>query len=147
MPYTSEEAKQRRAMLKANHCCTICTTPLGEDTHVKCKTCRDKHDKGYTDYRHRTKVQTFEAYGGAKCACCGETELLLLTLDHINENGAAERKEANNKGGKQFYQWLKNKDYPLGYQVLCFSCNAGRHLNGGVCPHQTTRLRLLGLVA
>lgn len=137
MAYTSEEGKERRKLLKANHRCTICTSDLGEDTHVKCTVCRAKHQKGYDDYRQRTKVQTFERYGGVRCACCGEDELLLLTIDHMNNNGAEERRLAGNKGGKQFYQWLKNQGFPPGYQVLCFNCNAGRHLNNGICPHQT----------
>jgi hypothetical protein len=42
----------------------------------------------------------------------------------------------SNTGGGQFYQWLIRNAYPPGFQVLCWNCNAGRHINGGTCPHQ-----------
>jgi hypothetical protein len=34
---------------------------------------------------------------------------------------------------------LKKRGYPPGYRVLCFNCNRGRYLNGGVCPHEIER--------
>jgi hypothetical protein len=41
----------------------------------------------------RNKVLVFAAYGGFKCACCGETEPTMLTIDHKNEDGAAFRRK------------------------------------------------------
>ena len=38
------------------------------------------------------KEQVYEAYGGYKCACCGETEPMFLSIDHIDNNGAEERR-------------------------------------------------------
>ena len=80
---------------------------------------------------HRKAV---EAYGG-KCACCGETEWLFLTIDHINNDGA-ERRKTEHGSGTTFYRWLRNNDYPEDFQVLCYNCNLGKHRNGGVCPHK-----------
>ena len=81
--------------------------------------------------------QVFAAYGGYKCACCGETEPMFLSIDHIDNNGAIERKSGAYCGsGTGFYQWLRKNKFPLGYQVLCMNCNTGKHKNGGVCPHQ-----------
>lgn len=57
-----------------------------------------------------------------------------LTLDHINNDGAAARQ--GNRDTKPLYRRLRRANYPLGYQVLCWNCNVGRHINGGVCPHQ-----------
>ena len=71
------------------------------------------------------------------CACCGETQRTFLTLDHINGDGNKERKALGRSGGETFYAHLRKQGYPRGYQVLCFNCNHGRYLNGGVCPHQT----------
>lgn len=65
------------------------------------------------------------------CACCGESEIRFLTIDHINGDGAKHRKEY--KGLIQSV--LKKAGYPNGYQVLCYNCNLGRAHNGGVCPH------------
>lgn len=82
------------------------------------------------------RTQVFEAYGGYKCACCGETEPLFLSIDHIDNNGAEERKLGLYSGsGYGFYRWLRKSGFPPGYQVLCMNCNTGKHRNGGVCPH------------
>ena len=83
--------------------------------------------------------QVFEAYGGYKCNCCGENEPMFLSIDHVDNNGAIERKLGKYCGsGTGFYQWLRKNKFPLGYQVLCMNCNTGKHKNGGVCPHQTS---------
>ena len=81
--------------------------------------------------------QVFAAYGGYKCACCGESERLFLSIDHIDNNGAEERKSGLYSGsGYSFYRWLRKFGFPAGYQVLCMNCQVGKHKNGGVCPHQ-----------
>jgi len=81
----------------------------------------------------------FAAYGGYTCNCCGETESLFLSIDHINNDGAEERKSGKYNGsGSAFYGWLRKNKFPSGYQVLCMNCQVGKHKNGGVCPHQTT---------
>lgn len=67
------------------------------------------------------------------CACCSETNPGFLTIDHINGGGNAHRREVG--GGNNLLIWLKKQDYPEGFQVLCFNCNAGRYWNGGSCPH------------
>lgn len=87
------------------------------------------------------REQVFAAYGGYKCACCGETEPLFLTIDHIENNGAEMRKTGvHSRGGTQFYQWLRMNKFPDGFQVLCMNCNLGKHRNGGVCPHKSSKV-------
>lgn len=81
------------------------------------------------------KDKVFMAYGGYKCACCGETKKPFLTIDHIDGGGTKHRKEM--KGGGCFtYRWIVKNGFPAGFQVLCFNCNSGRAQNGGVCPHK-----------
>lgn len=83
--------------------------------------------------------QVFAAYGGYKCNCCGESEPMFLSIDHIDNNGAEERRSGLYAGsGIGFYMWLRKNKFPSGYQVLCMNCNTGKHKNGGVCPHQTS---------
>jgi hypothetical protein len=83
----------------------------------------------------------FDHYG-RKCICCGEEELLFLTLDHIDNNGAAHRKEIGTKNSKHgcngtaFYRWVVQNNYPDFLQTLCSNCNHGKHRNGGECPHK-----------
>lgn len=83
------------------------------------------------------RTEVFAAYGGEQCACCGESQTLFLSIDHIHNDGAQERKSGAYKGtGIGFYQWLRKNKFPSGYQVLCMNCQVGKHKNGGVCPHQ-----------
>lgn len=88
-----------------------------------------------TNKKCRLKVRdaAFAAYGGYRCVCCGESEKLFLSIDHINGGGHQHRKSLKNG---HFYEWLQKQNYPTGYQVLCMNCNTGRHRNGGTCPHQ-----------
>jgi len=79
-------------------------------------------------------VEIYAAYGGAKCNCCGETELKFLTVDHINNDGAAHRKITGI--GNNFFLWLRKNNFPSGFQILCFNCNCGKNVNKGICPHQ-----------
>ena len=85
----------------------------------------------------RVKSEVYEAYGGYKCRCYGETEPLFLSIDHVHNDGAAMRKAKLYSGsGTGFYQWLRKNKFPDGFQVLCMNCQVGKHKNGGVCPHQ-----------
>src|SRR6267142_1015780 len=80
----------------------------------------------------RVRQETFAHYGGAVCACCGETEILFLTLDHVNDDGARHRKELlgpkrGKTAGWKFYLKLRQLGYPpLALRVLCYNCNSGR---------------------
>ena len=77
------------------------------------------------------------------CVCCGESEILFLSIDHINNDGWKERrfnlvtgKRTGNLGGVNLYQKLVRMKYPSGFQTLCHNCNRGKWINKGVCPHQ-----------
>ena len=95
------------------------------------------------DYRIRLKNDAFNAYGGIKYSCehCPEKtgNIEFLTIDHINGGGNDHRRQIG-RGGVSIYRWLKNNQYPSGYRVLCYNCNAARYHNGGICPHQNTNL-------
>lgn len=82
---------------------------------------------------HALKDATYAAYGGYRCACCGETQPEFLCIDHVNNDGHAHRKSIGR--GANIYLWLKKNGYPAGFQVLCMNCNFGKKHNGGVCPH------------
>jgi hypothetical protein len=89
------------------------------------------HRKMARERLQRVRYEVIAAYGGF-CACCGETEIRFLQMDHINNDGAAHRKEIK----IQLSTWLKQQGYPEGFQVLCANCNFAKHTNGGTCPHQ-----------
>ena len=85
----------------------------------------------------RCREEVYGAYGGYRCNCCNETERMFLSIDHVYNDGAKERKSGEySGGGSAFYSWLCKNNFPPGYQVLCMNCQVGKHKNGGVCPHQ-----------
>lgn len=94
--------------------------------------------------RRATKLEVFSHYGGSVCGCCGEIEIDLLSLDHKFNDGNLHRKGMGGYTGEKAYRWARKNNWPAIFQVLCLSCNIGKHLNGGVeCPHETTRRKLL----
>lgn len=138
-----------------NKICTICLVDLDASNtnkysfdHAKymCKTCESKRAKEkyiarkelireqQRIYDLSCKQKVIEAYGG-KCACCNENTIEFLTIDHINNDGAEDRKKNGNKTGGKLYRWLIKNYFPRGeYQVLCFNCNCSKGFFG-YCPH------------
>lgn len=128
--------------------CVYCGKEKAQTNKIGCSNCLSKkvkqqvnYDKKYKDkqglYRKRVRRDVVNKYGGA-CKCCGETELLFLTIDHINNDGHIERKElsnGNNISSTQFFLKLNREVKRDDIQVLCFNCNLGRSMNGGICPH------------
>lgn len=94
----------------------------------------DKRRKNALAHYYRLQDAAIMAYGGYTCRWCGIDEPLVLSLDHIDNDGAEHRKKLGFKGGARLYNWLKQNGYPQGFQVLCMNCNQGKHRNGGVLP-------------
>lgn len=93
--------------------------------------------------RQDIKLEAFNAYGGPSCRCCGEERMEFLSLDHINNDGAAHRREIGR--GKPLAVWCRANGYPAGFQVLCFNCNFAKgHFEE--CPHERERRQKLSLV-
>jgi len=80
--------------------------------------------------------QLFQVYGD-KCICCGESNRLFLTLDHINGNGTAERKAMRNRQYGAIGKAIREPDRSK-YQILCYNCNCGKWRNKGICPHKSS---------
>ena len=94
---------------------------------------------GPPSWHHWLRHEAIMAYGGYRCACCGEGEPMFLTIDHINGGGARHRRRIGS--GIGMWMWLRKRGYPRGFRVLCSNCNLGRHINGGTCPHKKRRRR------
>ena len=82
----------------------------------------------------RVYLEMLQAYGG-KCACCGIDYLPFLSIDHVNGDGALERRAR--KGGSDSNITIayraKRNSYPDIYQVLCTNCNRAKG-TGPKCP-------------
>ena len=63
------------------------------------------------------------------CKGCSESYLELLSIDHMKK-----RTKKDDLSGESLYKYLKENDFPDGYQILCFNCNFGKGLYGE-CPH------------
>lgn len=105
-----------------------------------------KYISGVSEWRKSNTIRLkFDVYGhyckgNIKCQCCGEKEVMFLSLDHINNDGAEHKKKlfgsSRKGGGNQLYQWAIKNNYPNILQVLCMNCNYGKRINEGTCPHK-----------
>lgn len=84
--------------------------------------------------RTRIKTDVLAHYGPqGKMQCswngCEIIDIDMLVLDHIEDDGAQERRDAPNSGkGHELYRKLRNENYPVGYQTLCCNHNHKKEL-------------------
>lgn len=137
--YKSAWLRAKRAERRSGGLCPRCgrVPPVG---NIYC--CHDRPSaatrKQIRSAQVKLRARVLAAYGGPCCACCGETTVEFLQIDHINQDGAAHRRSLGIASGTAFYCWLQRNGFPPGYQVLCANCNfaRGRH---GTCPHERAR--------
>jgi len=84
-------------------------------------------------YRQRMKVEVLSHYSLGDypvCAKCGIADIDILCLDHINGDGAKQRRK-NPTLGSGIYLYVKKSGFPKGLQVLCFNCNMKKRITEG----------------
>lgn len=123
--------RKRNIERRAKRLCLCCQSPTFKAS--LCERCYTRAAANARSNYRKIRIEVLSAYGG-KCTCCGEAETRFLTVDHVNNDGASRRRNSK-EIGTSFYLRLRREGYPLTYQVLCYNCNCGRALNGGVCPH------------
>lgn len=99
------------------------------------------------DWHLEMKLRAFNVLG-RECACCGESRIAFLQIDHINNDGSAHRRRLGMKveggmraGGYQrrfYFEIIGGKKD--GLQLMCANCNWGKARNGGICPHEEERI-------
>lgn len=123
--------KQKRIARKQAGMCQI----HGHVPAAPGKTICEKCLAGALDRKRQLKLLVFSHYG-FRCACRNcpypEPGLAFLTIDHVNNDGNAHRRTIR----VTIYQWLKNNNFPDGFQTLCYNCNMAKGKCGGVCPHE-----------
>lgn len=118
--------------------CLWCNNSRFKNFHL-CSACRDKRNEKTNKKNYERKLRLIAAYGG-KCDCCGESKTAFLSIDHINNDGKQHREAEVGAGGNPLYRWLEDRGFPKdNFRLLCFNCNTGRNVNGGICPHETER--------
>jgi hypothetical protein len=86
-------------------------------------------------YVRELKRKVFDAYGN-HCKCCGEENASFLSIDHVYGGGRKHRQAVG--GGVMVLLDIIKSGFPDDYQILCFNCNLGRNINGGICPHESS---------
>lgn len=135
---TYPTTKRTRAARRLANLCRECGLPVVPGL-ILCETHRNSHRENSKRAHRKLKDAALNAYGGPRCVCCGESLVEFLTIDHVNNDGAAHRREIFTQsgrpgGGSNFYNWLRRNNYPSGYRVLCYNCNCARGAYG-YCPH------------
>lgn len=122
-------SKKCYADRKASGLCTHCGENPKTETSTTCVVCNDFE----WGRRIRIKQEVITKYGGS-CRCCGEDNVMFLSLDHVNGGGTKERSEDRLLGGR-LYRTLRKLPVDPKYQVMCYNCNFAKG-DRGVCPHQ-----------
>lgn len=136
----NEQRNERSRLHHAKHkaeciakgLCYYCGHKARKDKTL-CLSCSIKHSKNTLILYNRNKELVYKHYGN-KCKCCGETNPLFLSIDHINNDGSHHRKTFS----ISLSTWLVHNNFPKDFQLLCYNCNMGKARNGGVCPHKTS---------
>lgn len=141
-------AQNPRQMYCSRHCrnldkrrdgkCADCQLPAVDGVRWCAEHKKRKSAWGKNRLR-QLRVEIIAHYGGA-CACCGENQYEFLAVDHINNDGAAQRKQAVTQGTTFLYH--VRKTWPDDLQILCHNCNMAKGFYG-ICPHR----KMIRLVA
>jgi hypothetical protein len=86
--------------------------------------------------RLEVRRQILALFGGA-CRCCGERQHQFLTLDHVHNDGNAERRIMPNYFSL-FRRLLRQGNADKRYQLLCWNCNCAK-AHYSRCPHKAGR--------
>lgn len=123
--------------------CTKCQKILFKDEFRKissrnnkpypsCNVCENKARR-YQNRINKLKVIGHYSNESFQCACCFESNIEFLTIDHINNDGAEKRRTDPNQS--KIYNWIISNNYPKDmFRILCINCNfsIGQY---GYCPH------------
>lgn len=103
--------------LSSNGTCVHC--------HRNRSSARQKKNGYPVQRRQAEKLKNliFQSYG-RECSRCGVADPDVLTIDHINQQGAKHKQpDGQRYSGLRLYRWLVNNKFPSGYRVLCLNCN------------------------
>ena len=76
--------------------------------------------------RKKLRKEMIAEYGG-ECVSCGISDIDVLDIDHINNDGSVDRKKR--LYGYNLYRKLKKNNWPKSnFQLLCKNCNWKKHL-------------------
>lgn len=119
-----------RAIRKANGQCRDCSN---DAIHTLCDQCRMKSNLRSKLYAHKVKMLAVSKLGG-RCVCCGIDNLDILSIDHVNNNGAQHRNKLK-YGGLSVYNSILRGHTEYALQIMCLNCNLSKLVCGDRCEH------------
>ena len=141
---------RKRALRARRGLCAKC----GGDPPVAgarwCASCCEEK-RAYRRAKHRREARrrrereirrvVINRYGG-RCACCGESAIDALVIDHVRGGGTSDRK----RNGNIYRRLFKAARRQGGFRVLCHTCNHIAHVHGRRCTCQddATRRDVMG---
>lgn len=133
-----QAAKEHYQNTKANGICTSCEKQPTVPGKTQCDRCgqysrgKKYHNRWYLKLRD----EVYAKYGGYRCMHCGITDPDVLSIDHMDNDGAEHRRQLGNNSTYRLLTWLRDNGYPPNYQPLCRNCNWKKYRCGGVLPKQ-----------
>lgn len=132
--HTKIASQQRRkhAINMESNRCVNCGKANDRKTRL-CLSCTAVNLQSNRERRKRYKLFIIDYFGG-KCKECGETDIRVLTIDHVNNDGNLD-KRVNGKvklSGSYLYiklvNLIKQGKILKDFQLLCFNCHAKKDL-------------------
>lgn len=126
-----KDNKIRYFLLKGKGLCVWCGTrkatsspAVGVKVIRYCASCRRKSLDSLNSARAKRKLEVLAHYGKRKQVQCRWVKCTvidpdMLTIDHVDNTGAEERKRNKTHAGMTFYAILKRTGFPKGFQTLC----------------------------
>lgn len=129
----SKSGKRNRANKTAKGQCFMCPMP-SEIGKTHCKNCLEKHMQSFRIRRKENKEFIYKHFG-SKCNFCNESDIRVMSLDHINSDGRLDKRSENGKRqitptwyAKLIKLIKAGKDLPRDLQMLCFNCHFKKDL-------------------
>lgn len=126
-PKCLDREQKRFAKLKmTGHC--KCGKPRDNPGREKCSRCR----MAMAAWAKKAKADVISKYTQGAMCCqhpgCGEARIECLTVEHVNQDGAARRRNKEWRGSGVYRKLLKNPIDPT-IHILCGSCNTSAFRN------------------
>lgn len=125
------ERRKRAGVCQAKGCDRL----VAESNKTYCGVHRQKARQRNRARLQRIKREVLAHYGNGRCACCGEERIEFLTIDHVHGGGTRHREKLRIGN---MCAWLKQNNFPEGFQVLCMNCNFAKG-RFDRCPHEVER--------
>jgi hypothetical protein len=115
-----EYDKKRSAEFRASGLCTCGREVL--EGFLRCEACVEARRKSYyttniKQKRRDNRLRILEHYGG-QCVCCGQDGVQFLAIDHVEGDGAEQKRRGQPRSGDHLYKWIIKNNFPPDFQIL-----------------------------